>query len=263
MNSVTDRSPALANQLLQGRVAVVTGAASGIGSAIAEGLAAAGAHVALLARRGDRLLELAERIRAGGGIALALPADVTEPARLAEAAEGIRSELGTVDVLINNAGIMLPGPITDQPVAEWQRMIDTNLAGALNTIRAFIPDLLIAAAHDGVADLVNISSIGGKVAFPTYSVYGATKAALTQLSAVLRAELGGRDIRVTDLQPGLTESELADNVTDPDARAGLSDMFQAIPALKPADIADIVTHLVSRPAHVSVPTLDIVPTRQT
>lgn len=263
MNSVATQSPAHANRPLHGRVAVVTGAASGIGSAIAESLAATGARVALLARREDRLLELAERIRSDEGIALALPADVTQPARLAEAAEEIRSELGTVDIIINNAGIMLPGPITDQPVAEWQRMIDTNLTGALNTIRAFIPELLTAAEEHGVADLVNISSIGGKTAFPTYSVYGATKAALTQLSAVLRTELGGRDIRVTDLQPGLTESELADNVTDHDARTGLNDMFQAIPALKPADIADTVTYLISRPAHVSVPTLDIVPTRQT
>jgi NADP-dependent 3-hydroxy acid dehydrogenase YdfG len=194
--------------------------------------------------------------------ALAISADVTDKARRAEVAEQTEEALGPVDLLVNNAGVMLPGPIEAQPVDEWQRMIDTNLTGAVNAIRAFVPALLTATERTGVADLVNISSIGSKVVFPRYSVYGATKAALTQLSAVLRAELGSRNVRVTDIQPGLTESELAGNVTDEQARQGLAGMFDTIPALGADDVAELITLIVSRPAHVSIPTLDIVPTRQ-
>jgi NADP-dependent 3-hydroxy acid dehydrogenase YdfG len=248
--------------LLNGRVAVITGAASGIGAAVAERFAAEGAQVALLARREGRLQELAAQIGSAGGNALALQADVADAHRLAEVAELVASELGVVDVVVNNAGVMLPGPIGRQPVDEWRRMIDTNLWGALNTIRAFVPALSAAAGERGVADLINVSSVGGKLVFPTYAVYGATKAALTQLSAALRPELAPLNVRVTDLQPGLTDSELAANVTDSEARAGLAAMFEQIPALAAADIADLITYLVSRPSHVNVSTLDIVPTRQ-
>jgi NADP-dependent 3-hydroxy acid dehydrogenase YdfG len=157
---------------------------------------------------------------------------------------------------------MLPGEITAQPVSEWQQMIDTNLVGALHTIRAFTPALIGASTAGGVADLINVSSIGGKLVFPRYAVYGATKAALTQLSAMLRAELAPHDVRVTDLQPGLTDSELAGNVTDSHSRAGLEQMFQTIPPLRPADIADLIVYVTSLPLHVNISTLDIVPTRQ-
>jgi NADP-dependent 3-hydroxy acid dehydrogenase YdfG len=262
MSAVANQPSSSNSALLEGRVAVVTGAASGIGAAIARRFAAEGASVALLARREDRLRELAEQLRSTGASALAVPTDVADPTRLADAAARIESELGTVDVLVNNAGVMLPGAIDEQPIAEWERMIDTNLWGALRAIRAFIPALLAAGETRGIADLVNISSMGSKLVFPTYSVYGATKAALTQLSADLRAELGPRNVRVTDLQPGPTRSELADNVTDPQARDGLAAMFDAITPLSGEDIADLVSYLVSRPAHVNVATLDIVPTRQ-
>lgn len=247
---------------LQGRTAVVTGAASGIGAAVAERLAADGAHVALLARRQERVQNLAERINSAGGTAIGVFADVSDGTAVTAAAEQIATELGTVNMLVNNAGVMLPGEITAQPVSEWQRMIDTNLVGALHTIRAFIPALIDAARADGVADLINVSSIGGKLIFPRYAVYGATKAALTHLSAMLRTELSPRDVRVTDLQPGLTDSELAGNVTDSDSRVGLEQMFQTIPALRPRDVADLIVYLASLPPHVNISTLDIVPTRQ-
>ena len=174
----------------------------------------------------------------------------------------IAAELGAVDVLVNNAGVMLPGEITHQPMSEWQRMIDTNLLGALHATRAFLPALIDAAASRGVADLINVSSIGGRLVFPRYAVYGATKAGLTQLSAVLRAELAPQGVRVSDVQPGLTGSELASNVTDPSSRAGLEEMFTRIPALAPADVADLIVYLTSRPPHVNISTLDIVPTQQ-
>lgn len=247
---------------MHGRIAVVTGAASGIGAAVAERFAAEGAQVALLARREDRLRELAEQINAAGGTAIGVPVDVGDREAVTAAAQTIAARFGTVDVLVNNAGVMLPGEITQQPISEWQRMIDTNLLGALHAVRAFVPALIDAADENAVADLINISSIGGKLVFPRYAVYGATKAALTQLSAMLRAELAPRNVRVTDLQPGLTESELAGNVTDSDSRAGLEEMFQDIAALRPADIADLIVYLISRPPHVNISTLDIVPTRQ-
>ncbi|HEY3726185.1 MAG TPA: SDR family oxidoreductase [Solirubrobacteraceae bacterium] len=251
-----------ADGLLGGRVAAVTGATSGIGAATVERLAFAGARVALLGRREQRLRALAERITSEGGTAIAVPADVGDNAALTSAAERIAAELGTVDLLVNNAGVMLPGEITSQPISDWQRMIDTNLVGALYAIRALLPRLIEAAASGGAADLVNVSSIGGKLVFPRYAVYGATKAALSQLSAMLRAELSPRGVRVTDLQPGLTESELAGNVTDPDSRAGLEQMFDGMQALRASDVADLILYVVSRPAHVNVSTLDIVPTAQ-
>ena len=262
MSTTTSQPAPTAPGLMHGRTAVVTGAASGIGAAVAERFAAEGAQVALLARREDRLRELAAHINSAGGTAIGLPADVGDVAAVAAAAEKIAGDLGSVDVLVNNAGVMLPGEITEQPTSEWQRMIDTNLLGALHAVRAFVPALIDAAGETGVADLINISSIGGKLVFPRYAVYGATKAALTQLSAMLRAELAPRNVRVTDLQPGLTQSELAGNVTDSDSRAGLEEMFQNTPALRPADIADLAVYLISRPPHVNLSTLDIIPTSQ-
>jgi NADP-dependent 3-hydroxy acid dehydrogenase YdfG len=262
MTMATSQPSSARRALLDGRVAVVTGAASGIGAAVAERLASEGARVALLARREGRLRALAERINSSGGTAHAIRADVTDSGALSAAADEIADVLGTVDVLVNNAGVMLPGEITSQPLSEWQRMIDTNLVGALNAIRALLPPLIDAAAARGVADLINVSSIGGKTVFPRYAVYGATKAALTQLSAMLRTELSPLGVRVSDLQPGLTESELAGNVTDADSRAGLDEMFEHIAPLTSADIADLIVYLVTRPPHVNISTLDIVPTRQ-
>jgi NADP-dependent 3-hydroxy acid dehydrogenase YdfG len=263
MSTMRPQSSATPSSLLHGRIAVVTGATSGIGAAVAERFAAEGAQVTLLARRADRLGELTEHINSAGGTAIGVPVDVGDPEAVTTAADAIAARFGTVDVLVNNAGVMLPGEITQQPISEWQQMIDTNLLGALHAIRAFLPALIDAAGENGIADLINISSIGGKLVFPRYAVYGATKAALTQLSAMLRAELAPRNVRVSDVQPGLTESELAGNVTDSDSRAGLEEMFRNIAALRPADIADLAVYLISRPPHVNLSTLNIVPTRQT
>jgi len=259
MTTITSQ-PSLApgTAVLRDRVAIVTGATSGIGAATAERIAAEGARVALLARREERLRALADRISSEGGTAIALAADVSDKDALASAAERVARDLGTVDLLVNNAGVMLPGEITTQPVAEWQRMIDTNLIGALNAIRALLPGLIGTAEAGRPADLINVSSIGGKLVFPRYAVYGATKAALTQLTAMLRAELAPRGVRVTDLQPGLTGSELAGNVTDPESRAGLEDMFKSMQALRASDVADLIVYVASRPAHVNISTLDLV-----
>ncbi|WP_411125609.1 SDR family oxidoreductase [Streptomyces sp. x-19] len=247
---------------LAGRTAVITGAASGMGEATARTLASHGVRVALLARRADRLTALATRIEADGGQALAVPADVTDPASVDAAAERIHTAYGAVDLVVNAAGVMLPNPVTDGRADEWQRMLDTNVAGALRVIRAFTPDLVAAAAAGRTADLVNLSSIGAHVAFPHYAVYGATKAALTYLSQSLRTELGPRDVRVTNIEPGLTDTELGGHIDNAELSTQLDGMFDALIGLSPDDVADLIAYATSRARHVNLRQAVVLPTRQ-
>ncbi|GGY02558.1 SDR family oxidoreductase [Streptomyces hiroshimensis] len=247
---------------LAARTAVVTGAASGIGTATARALAANGARVALIARRTERLDALAADITAAGGQALAVTADITDQASVDAAAKAVHDAYGRVDLVVNNAGVMLPNPLADGRIDEWTRMIDTNLTGALRVIRAFTADLTATAADGRTADLVNVSSIASHVLFPDYAVYGATKAAVTQLSAALRTELGPRDVRVSAVEPGLTDTELGDHVDNPALSEQLGGMFSAIPALSAEDIADLVAYTVSRPRHVNLRQSVVLPTRQ-
>ncbi|MGA5824340.1 SDR family oxidoreductase [Kitasatospora sp. NPDC094028] len=249
--------PALAT-----RTAVVTGAASGMGAATARLLAANGARVALLARRTDRIDALAAEIAAAGGQALAVTADITDQASVDAAAAAVHDAYGRVDLVVNNAGVMLPNPLADGRIDEWTRMVDTNLTGALRIVRAFTADLVAAAADGRTADLVNVSSIAAHVAFPEYAVYGATKAALTQVSAALRTELGPRDVRVSAIEPGLTETELGGHIDNPALREQLGGMFAAIPALGAEDIADLIAYTVSRARHVNLRHQVVLPTRQ-
>lgn len=254
--NVTDMRP------LTGRTAVVTGAASGMGAATARLLAARGARVALLARRGERLVDLVGEIEKDGGAALAVPTDVTSTESVAEAAVSIRDHLGPVDLLVNAAGTMLPNPIEAGRADEWTRMIDTNVTGVLRLIKEFTPDLLTAAAAGRTADLVNISSIGAHVAFPSYAVYGATKAALTQLSANLRTELGPRDVRVTNIEPGLTDTELGQGIDNAELADQLDQMRGLIGPLAAEDIADVVAFAVAQPRRVNLRQIVVLPTRQ-
>ncbi|MEV4451168.1 SDR family oxidoreductase [Streptomyces mirabilis] len=247
---------------LAARTALVTGAASGMGAATARLLAAGGARVALLARRTDRLDALAAELTAAGGQALAVKADVTDQTSVDAAAKAVHDAYGRVDLVVNNAGVMLPNPLDDGRIDEWTRMIDTNLTGALRVIRAFTPDLTAAAADGHTADLVNISSIASHVVFPDYAVYGATKAALTQLSAALRTELGPRDVRVSTIEPGLTDTELGEHIDNPVLREQLGGLFTVVPALTAEDIADLVAYTVSRPRHVNLRQSIVLPTRQ-
>ena len=247
---------------LAGRTAVITGAASGMGHATARLLAAQGVRVALLARRAERLEELAAKITADGGQALAVVTDVTGQASVDAAAERVHAEFGRVDLVVNAAGVMLPNPVDAGRADEWQRMLDTNVAGALRVIRAFTADLVAAAAEGRTADLVNISSIGAHVTFPNYAVYGATKAALTYLSASLRTELGPRDVRVTNIEPGLTESELAGHVDNAELSGQLDGMFDALGGLSSDEIADLIAYTTSRARHINLRQVVVLPTRQ-
>ncbi|ALG15617.1 SDR family oxidoreductase [Kibdelosporangium phytohabitans] len=242
---------------LAGRTAVVTGAASGIGAAVATALADNGARVALLARRSDRIEELAATLNANGGQAIAVTADVTSDASVTGAAERIHSVFDRVDLVVNNAGVMIPEPIDTASTGNWQRMIDTNVTGVLRVLRAFTPDL----TADGHADLVNISSIGAHEYFKDYAVYGATKAAVTYLSRSLRAELGPAGVRVTNIEPGLVRSELRDDITG-DAAAFLDDWIAEAGILAAEDLADVVAYVTSRPAHVNLRQLVALPATQ-
>ncbi|MEV1121427.1 SDR family oxidoreductase [Actinosynnema sp. NPDC049800] len=244
---------------LNNRTAVVTGAASGIGAEIALVLARSGAKVALLARRADRLTDLADKIAAEGGQALAVAADVTGD--LTDAVAAVHTAFGRVDLVVNNAGVMLANPLTEGRDDEWHRMIDTNLKGLLNVTKAFTADLVEAGAT-GTADLVNISSIGAHLTFPNYAVYTATKAAVTHLSANLRTELGPLGVRVTNIEPGLVHSELADHIDNPDVAAHLAQWREDVPPLNPADIGDVVGFATSRPANVNLRQLVVLPTVQ-
>ncbi|MHC3818465.1 SDR family oxidoreductase [Streptomyces sp. NBC_00341] len=247
---------------LAGRTAVITGAASGMGAATARLLAAQGVRVALLARRAERLEELAGKITADGGRALAVVTDVTDQASVDAAAERVHAAFGRVDLVVNAAGVMLPNPVDEGRTDEWQRMLDTNVSGALRVIRAFTADLVAAAAEGRTADLVNISSIGAHVTFPNYAVYGATKAALTYLSASLRTELGPRDVRVTNIEPGLTDSELAGHVDNTELSGQLDGMFDALGGLSSDEIADLIAYTTSRARHINLRQLVVLPTRQ-
>jgi NADP-dependent 3-hydroxy acid dehydrogenase YdfG len=247
---------------LANRVAVITGASSGIGEATAELLAERGAKVALLARRADRLDALAERITKAGGTALALPVDVTDADSLNAAAERVQAELGTADLLFNNAGVMLPSAVNDLRTDLWQRQIDLNITGLMNAIGAFTPQLVKAAADNGVADLINTSSIAAEGVFPTFAVYTGSKAFVSHMSRNLRAELGPQQVRVSAVQPGIVRSELQSHVTDDAANAWLAEAFASFEVLESADIAETVAFLAQQPARFNIPEITVMPTGQ-
>ncbi|HET6295772.1 MAG TPA: SDR family oxidoreductase [Kribbella sp.] len=243
------------------RVALITGAASGIGAAVATRLAADGAAVALLARRPDRLEKLAAQIVEAGGTAVAVPADVTDELSLAKAAKRVADSLGDLDLLVNNAGMMTIAPFEELPAAEWRRLIDLNVNGVLNVIRTFLPALQRSAATR-TTDLVNVSSVGADRFMPGMAVYGASKAALSYLSRALRMEVAGQGIRVTNLEPGMTDgTELADAFA-PELQAMVDDLRTGLPAIQAEDVADLVSYLVSRPRNVNLPNLIIQPTKE-
>ncbi|MGK4592570.1 SDR family oxidoreductase [Amycolatopsis sp. w19] len=244
------------------RVAVVTGASSGIGEAAARRLAASGAAVALVARRADRLETLAKEIERGGGTALVLAADVADADAMRAAAAEVEAKLGRADLLFNNAGVMLAAPIDELATGDWQRMIDVNMTGLMNAIGAFVPQLVASAAEKGVADLVNTSSIGAQAVFPSFAVYVASKAYVTHLSKNLRADLGPKGVRVAAIEPGLVETELQGHVTDAGALEWLDGVRETLTWLKPADIAETVAFLTSLPARVNLQQVTVMPTAQ-
>ncbi|HEX6667453.1 MAG TPA: SDR family NAD(P)-dependent oxidoreductase [Solirubrobacterales bacterium] len=248
---------------LEGAVALVTGASSGIGESTARELAARGATVALVARRLDRLTALAAAIEADGGRALTIEADVTDRSQAEAAVAQTAEKLGRLDLLVNNAGVMLLGPIVDAPVEEWERMVNVNLVGLLYTSRAALPHLLEAAENGprGVADMVNISSVAGRQVRMGSGVYNATKHAVGAFSESLRQEVTGRHLRVSLVEPGAVDTELPDH-NRPEIKQLLEQRFADMERLQAADIADAIAYVVSRPRHVAVNEILIRPTEQ-
>ncbi|MGW4092622.1 SDR family oxidoreductase [Nocardia sp. NPDC004750] len=249
----------MTNNNLTGRVAVVTGASSGIGAATARRLARSGAKVALLGRRKDRIEELAAEL---GADALAVVADVGDQQSVRDAAATVRAAFGPVDLVVANAGVMLAAPFESALTDEWDQMVGTNVTGLLYTGRAFIDDLLAAATDGKRADLVLVGSIGGHTVFPNYAVYTATKAAVAHLTRNLRAEFGPRGVRIKNIEPGFVGTELGDGMQDEQQRSGLAQWRTAIEILEPGDIADAIAYAVEVPRHVNIAEIVVVPTQQ-
>jgi NADP-dependent 3-hydroxy acid dehydrogenase YdfG len=258
----TETSATTSPKPLDGRVAVITGASSGIGEASAEHLASLGAKVAVLARRAERLDELVARISKNGGTAVPIAADVTDATAVRAAAERVEAELGGADLLFNNAGVMLPAPVEELHADQWQHQIDLNISGLMNVIGAFTPQLVRAAGERGVADLINTSSSAAQNLYPTFAVYAGTKAFVSHLSKHLRVELGPKHVRVAAIEPGIVGTELQDHVTDPGARAWLEGSKETIDWLVPDDIARTVGFIASLPLRVNLPQVFIMPTAQ-
>jgi NADP-dependent 3-hydroxy acid dehydrogenase YdfG len=248
---------------LDGAVALVTGASSGIGEATARSLAAQGAKVAIAARRLERLERLAEEIGGGGHTALAIESDIADKEQAIATVDRTVDELGRLDVVVNNAGQMLLGPIEEAPTEEWDRMIDLNLKGLINTTHAAVPHLLNAAADSGrgCADVVNISSVAGRVARAGSGVYNLTKFGVGAFSESFRQEFAKRKVRMTIVEPGAVETELTDHIRD-GVREQVRGRFEDIQSLQAEDIADAIAYAVTRPWHVSVNEILIRPTEQ-
>ncbi|MDQ6846825.1 MAG: SDR family NAD(P)-dependent oxidoreductase [Candidatus Dormibacteraeota bacterium] len=249
---------------LSGTVAIVTGASSGIGEASALSLARNGARVVIAARRLDRLEGLAARIEETGGTSLVMECDVTNEARARELVRRTVDDLGRLDILINNAGVMLLGRIEGADVAQWRQMLDLNVAALMNLAHAALPHLLEAAQGEPrrVADIVNVSSVAGRLARLGSGAYNASKWAVNAFSEALRQEVTARHLRVGLIEPGAVDTELASHNTDPDVVASLQRRFGSLERLTSEDIADAVLFMVTRPRHVAVNEMLVRPTEQ-
>ena len=250
-------------QSLDGTVALVTGASSGIGAATAVALAARGAAVALAARRKDRLDALAADIRAQGGTALVLECDITEEQQATQAVERTVAELGRLDTLINNAGVMLLGPVVDAPLSEWQRMVELNVLGLLYCAHAALPHLLRAAEDSPrrVADMVNISSVAGRVLRSGSGVYNLTKHGVGAFSEALRQEVTRLHVRVSLVEPGAVATELAGH-NRPEVLETMRSRFADMERMQAEDISDAILYIVTRPRRVAINEILIRPTEQ-
>ena len=224
------------------KVAVVTGASSGIGAATARALAADGYRVALLARRLDRITTLADELGHG---ATAIEADVTDRDSIVAAADRVCQELGTAGVLVNNAGVMLLGPFDSAQRADYRQMIEVNLLGAITATEVFLDQL-----KDGGGDIINISSVAGRTARSGNGVYAATKWGINGWSESLRQELLP-DIRVTLIEPGVVATELPNHITHTDTRQGVQQLYDKA-EVTAEDVAEIIAFVLSRPRRLAI-----------
>ena len=244
---------------LRDKVAIITGASSGIGKATARRLADSGARVVLAARRVERLNVLAADIEHRKGTALVAPTDVTDEQSVQRLARTALAAFGRIDILINNAGIMPLSPISKLKVEEWDRMIDVNIKGVLYCIAATLPTML----EQGSGHIINVSSVAGRRPFPSGTVYSATKFAVRAISQGLRLELSPIEgIRVTDIEPGVVATELTDHITDTETANRFQEMWAEKTPLESIDIAETILFVLSRPDHVNVNEILVRPTDQ-
>jgi NADP-dependent 3-hydroxy acid dehydrogenase YdfG len=244
---------------LDGKVAAITGASSGIGEATALALAAEGAAVALAARREDRIGALAKRIEGDRGRALAVTTDVTDEEQANAFVQRANDELGGLDILVNNAGVMLLGPVAGAPTDEWRRMIEVNLLGLLYCTHAALP--IMGSAGSG--DIVNVSSVAGRTASLGSGVYNMTKWGVVGFSEALRQECSRVGVRVTAIEPGWVDTELQGHNEHPLVVESMEKMIERIEkVLEADDIARAITFAVTQPPHVSINEMLIRPTKQ-
>ncbi|MDQ0605359.1 NADP-dependent 3-hydroxy acid dehydrogenase YdfG [Streptomyces canus] len=241
--------------VLDPKVVLVTGASSGIGRATALALSKAGATVAIGGRRTDRLEALAQE---APGEMLVLNMDVSDPESVRKAVERTVERFGTLDIVVNNAGIMLTGAVLDADPAEWTRMVETNLLGSMYTVHAALPHLLRSRGA-----VVQISSTSGRISSAGAAVYSATKFGVNAFAEALRQEVTEQGVRVVLVEPGFVSTELADHITDPTRRAAVKTMAESMRTLQPEDIAAAVVYAVTQPDHVAVNEILVRPTDQT
>ncbi|HEY7927679.1 MAG TPA: SDR family NAD(P)-dependent oxidoreductase [Candidatus Dormibacteraeota bacterium] len=249
---------------LSATTALITGASSGIGEATAVALAREGARVALVARRRERLDDLSARITDSGGSALILDTDVSVEAKAREAVARTVDQLGRLDILINNAGVMLLGRVEGADTSQWRQMLDINVAALMTLTHAALPHLLEAADSEPrhLADIVNVSSVAGRVARRGSAAYNASKWAVNAFSEALRQEVTTRHVRVGLVEPGAVDTELASHNTDPEVVAGMQQRFGSIERMTAEDIAEVIVFMVTRPRRVALNEVLVRPTEQ-
>lgn len=239
--------------VLNGKVVVITGASSGIGETTARLLAGLGAHVVIGARRVERLEALASDIQADGGSVVVQRLDVTKLEQMQAIIEAAQSHFGRVDAVINNAGVMPLSSLVALKIEEWNRMIDINIRGVLHGIAAGLPVM----KKQGFGHFINIASIGAYEVSPTAAVYCATKYAVRAITDGLRQETAGQGIRVTLVSPGVTESELAESITDNEAKEIMKEYRRT--TLPATAIAGAIVYALEQPEYVDVSELVIKP----
>jgi NADP-dependent 3-hydroxy acid dehydrogenase YdfG len=244
---------------LGGRAVAITGASSGIGEATALACARAGASVALAARRTGRIEELAARIEDEGGRAVALPTDVADEREARAFIEHSYEHLGRLDALVNNAGVMLLGPVAGADTEEWRRMVDVNVLGLLYCTHAAIPVM----HQQGGGHIVNVSSVAGRRAGRGAAVYNLTKFGVCGFSEALRQEALHSNIRVTVIEPGAVETELLDQNTNPLVLESAKRFHEEIgKQLESEDVANVIVYALAQPRHVSINEVLVRPTGQ-
>ncbi|MBX9876892.1 MAG: SDR family NAD(P)-dependent oxidoreductase [Candidatus Obscuribacterales bacterium] len=243
---------------LGGKVALITGASSGIGEATALALSAEGADISLVARRTHRLESVAQTISTNKGKSLTIAADITDPKEALRAVNETREHFGRVDILVNNAGIMLLGPIDGANIEDWQRMVNINIMGLMYCTHAALPIM----KQQGEGHIINMSSVAGRIITGGSAVYNATKWYVNTFSEALRQEVYQDKIRVTSIEPGAVATELTDHITVPEVKDRIKKWIGSMRALTAKDIADTVVFAATQPPHVSINEILVRPTDQ-